>query len=460
MNLLLVSNRFPPAAHGGVEIYTYHLAKGLYGKGHKVHVFCRESDIHRPDYEIIEENIDGIAVIRVINDFKNLTQYTNTYVDEKIESIFANVMQKISPQLVHFHHTIGLSALLPQITAEHGIPGVFTLHDFWPICHRVNLFNREDHFCPGPYQGGDCQDCVFGPGERSVIHSLMVMGKKITPPAFRRSIRKVLGTADNQTPIVHSEPDVDTFENRHALFRKSLLSTQKLLSPSEFVRDQFALNKYPGERIDVLPLSTKVPGPTSQQRRDEDGGKIKIAFIGSLIYGKGIDILIRAFRRVPGKNLTLSIYGRDDTEPVSYVNQLKALANTDSRIKLRGSFPPEKRGDVYRAIDVLVLPSRVPETFSLVTHEALSVGKPVIASNIGAIPEAVIDGANGFLFEPGNIDQLTMILGRIKDNPEILEKLNCPGPANITIDEEHINELLQIYNTILTGTPQDNEAIY
>jgi glycosyltransferase involved in cell wall biosynthesis len=142
------------------------------------------------------------------------------------------------------------------------------------------------------------------------------------------------------------------------------------------------------------------------------------------------------------------------------VDQLKASANTDSRIKLRGSFPPEKRGDVYRAIDVLVLPSRVPETFSLVTHEALSVGKPVIASNIGAIPEAVIDGANGFLFEPGNIDQLTMILGRIKDNPELLEKLNCPGPVNITTDEEHINELLQIYNTILTGTPQDNEAIY
>lgn len=459
MNLLLVSNRFPPAAHGGVEIYTYHLAKGLYGKGHKVHVFCRESDINRPDYEIVKENIDGIAIIRVINDYKNLAHFANTYIDEKIETIYANVLQEVSPDLVHFQHTIALSARLPLITVEHNIPNVFTLHDYWPFCHRVNLVNREGLVCPGPYQGGDCQTCVFGSGDRSLSHSMVAMGKKITSPGLRRNIRKVFGRTENQTPMVITKRDGDTFEDRHALFRQSLLTSNRLFVPSNFIRDQYSANKFPKERIDVLPLSTNVTSPTTTQFEAESG-IIRIAYIGSLIYEKGVDVLIRAFRRVASNHLTLDIYGPEETEPGSYTNKLKALASTDSRIRFQGSFPPEVKGDIYLGFDILVLPSRFPETFSLVAREALSVGKPVIASNIGAIPEAVVDGANGFLFEPGNIDQLTMILGRIKDNPEILEKLNCPGPANITTDEEHINELLQIYNNILTGTPQDNEAIY
>ena len=122
MNILLVANRFPPTAYGGVENYTYHLAKGLIGMGNRVHVFCRETDTSLPDYEVINENIDGIGVTRVINDYKNLTHLTNTYIDENIEALYKSTLAEISPDLVHIHHTIALSARLPKITAERKIP--------------------------------------------------------------------------------------------------------------------------------------------------------------------------------------------------------------------------------------------------------------------------------------------------------------------------------------------------
>ena len=86
MKLLLVSNRFPPDSHGGVEVYTYHLAKAMQRMGHQVSIFCRRSDITRSDYEVDIETHNGIQVTRVINDFKNLSQKVNSV---SIQSTFA-----------------------------------------------------------------------------------------------------------------------------------------------------------------------------------------------------------------------------------------------------------------------------------------------------------------------------------------------------------------------------------
>ena len=179
--------------------------------------------------------------------------------------------------------------------------------------------------------------------------------------------------------------------------------------------------------------------------------KIRLAFIGSPIYGKGVDILIRAFRRITSRHLILDIYGHEETESNSYVNQIKTLASTDSRIHFQGSFQIEKKAAVYQRLDVLVLPSRTPETFSLVAHEALSVGKPVIASRIGAIPEAVIDNVNGFLFDPGNIDELANIISRIEDTPEVLNKLECPGPTRIVSEDEHVKQMADLYKDLVAS---------
>ncbi len=174
------------------------------------------------------------------------------------------------------------------------------------------------------------------------------------------------------------------------------------------------------------------------------GNGVTFAFIGSLIPSKGIDVLIKSFRKVNDKNIRLKIFGRQITNS-RYVKELKQLALNDTRIEFMGPFSPEQREGIYKNIDVLVVPSLFPETFSLVIREALSLGKPVIASRIGALPEVIIDKANGFLFEPGNEQQLSEILGNITREASALSTLDCPGPTQIATMEEHINAIQQIY---------------
>ncbi len=66
------------------------------------------------------------------------------------------------------------------------------------------------------------------------------------------------------------------------------------------------------------------------------------------------------------------------------------------------------------------MPSIVPETFSIVAREAFACGLPVIASNIGALPEAIRDGEDGWLFEPGDANQLAELLSRFDRDRDLL----------------------------------------
>ena len=182
----------------------------------------------------------------------------------------------------------------------------------------------------------------------------------------------------------------------------------------------------------------RLPEPKSKT------GGITFATVGSLIPIKGIDILIKAFRNITIDNIRLEIYGHDSTT-INYADTLEQIANGDKRIHFKGHFPPEQREEIYNSVDVLVIPSISPETFSLVAREALSLGKPVIASRIGALPEAVIDRVNGYVFEPGNEQELTEILRRIGNQPQILSQLRCPGPTQILREDQHIDAVQNIY---------------
>jgi glycosyltransferase involved in cell wall biosynthesis len=181
-----------------------------------------------------------------------------------------------------------------------------------------------------------------------------------------------------------------------------------------------------------------------------ESNSVTFSVIGSYIPTKGIDVLIKAFKNVSSSNIRLNIFGPDDIAPV-YTNELRQLAIGDARIRFMGTFPPDQRERIYQDTDALVVPSLFPETYSLVSREALSLGKPVIASRIGALPEVIIDGINGFLFEPGSVHQLASILQRIANNPKILSELSCPGPVQIISMDNHIDKVLKIYDEVLSG---------
>lgn len=407
MNILLVSNGLPPTGFGGVEVYTNDLAENLHRRGHRVAVFCRDTDYSKSDYGIVTDEVHGIRIFRLVNDHKNIRSLRETFSNSIVDAVFERIVAEIAPEVIHFNHLITLSARLPLIAARRRIPSIITLHDFWSICQRVHLVNWEGERCPGPKNGGDCQKCLYPTG-----YAIPPM-----PKAYQH-----------------------TLAHRYELFEKALSLTQCLIVPSEFVRRIFSANGYPEEKIRIAPLGTT---SIARPRKKSFTQQINFACVGTLIPLKGVDILIRAFRQVKNPVIRLNIYGREDLNPI-YVKFLKQLADGDGRIVFWGSFQPGERTRVYEENDVVIIPSLADETFSMVAHEAVAQGIPVIASNVGALPEVIQDGSNGFLVEPGNVQSLVRILERVSST-DIHSELPGLGAKSMMSFTEHVRTIEQIY---------------
>ena len=132
-----------------------------------------------------------------------------------------------------------------------------------------------------------------------------------------------------------------------------------------------------------------------------------------------------------------------------YTRRLRLLASGDRRTTFRGPFDPSMKDDVYRGLDVLVIPSRAQETFSFVAREALLRGVPVIAAQVGALPEVVAHSSNGWLFAESDANQLASLLTEICDHPGKLRGLELPGRFEILTVRQHAARLRSVYASLV-----------
>jgi glycosyltransferase involved in cell wall biosynthesis len=148
---------------------------------------------------------------------------------------------------------------------------------------------------------------------------------------------------------------------------------------------------------------------------------LRIGFIGTLVWHKGLHVLIEAVRRLPPDAYRLQIFG-DPTNFVSYVDDLRRQAS-GAPVQFMGAFDRDEVARVYGDLDVLVVPSLWLENSPLVIHDAFSAGVPVVGARIGGIPDLVADGRNGLLYEPTSAKALAAALQRLIDDAGLVSLL-------------------------------------
>jgi glycosyltransferase involved in cell wall biosynthesis len=125
-----------------------------------------------------------------------------------------------------------------------------------------------------------------------------------------------------------------------------------------------------------------------------------------------------AFKLVAAEldNATLSIVGEPRTR--TYLNELRGLTkrlDLEKRVEFRGYQPQTEVANYMRRAAVLVVPS-LSEGFPRIVLEGIAAGVPVVATNVGGIPELIVDGVTGFLVEPGNCRMLADTIVRVIKN--------------------------------------------
>jgi len=140
-----------------------------------------------------------------------------------------------------------------------------------------------------------------------------------------------------------------------------------------------------------------------------------IVFLGRLADEKQIDKLIRAVAIMdPALDAKLEIVGGGELE--AKLRSLAASLGIENRVTLTGFVEQDQLRDALQRGSVFAMPSTA-ELQSISTMEAMASGLPVVAANAMALPHLVHDGENGYLFEPGNVEDLAEKLTRVLTLP-------------------------------------------
>lgn len=412
-----------PDSTGGTQLHCYYLARE-FARNHQIAIFCRGADPAREDYQLFSTEYKGLRVTRINYLGRDFDSFERVYINPKIEIEFGKYLDSFKPDLVHIHHLAYLSTTLVKLIKERGISLVMTLHDYSAICPRGQMIRDDLTICE-VVERNDCIKCLRPRWQGARKLRPRTLWGLISPHTGRRLM--------------------DEFDGK---MKEMLRLVDILIAPSDFLRRKFLDYGVPSEKLTTVPHGLPLEFFTGIKSESSD--LTRFGYLGSLIPSKGVHILIEAFNRLnPGK-VTLEIWGEEVRfhREKHYGRRLRELAKNEN-IFFRGSYDNDETGTILSTIDVLVIPSLWPESFSLTLREAMAARIPVVASTVGALPEAVVDGKNGLHFNPGDVDDLFSKLNWLQDNPANLKELKKNIEPVKTI-QTNAQELSHIYNFVLS----------
>lgn len=426
MRVLVVAHGFPPHAQGGSEIYAYEHARALAERcGDEVFVLTREQDPSRPEYSLRIEDRDGLRVAWVNNTFKATTSFENSYRNPAIARLAARLVDEWRPKVVHAHHLTCLSTDIVQTLRVRCIPIVYTLHDYWLLCHRGQRLDTTYQVCDGPGPTG-CGACVHAGADAPLPGGLLPALRAVEawlPGAINAAGRRLVEAITPDAPPATSASAART---RH--MREVLDHIDHFLAPSRALRDWFVGQGVAAEKIGFSPYGLDDAPLRSVSR--QPAPQLRIGYIGTLMVSKGPDVLLEAFARLPAGRATVELFGSlaDYHGETGYRARLEPLLALPG-VTVSGPRPHAQIPAALATMDVLVAPSIWPENLPFVIQEALLSGIPVIGSRIGGIPELIAEGSNGLLFEPRDVDGLHRALLRLLDESGLRERLTAGARA-------------------------------
>ncbi len=402
------------------------------------------------------ETRDGLRVTWVNNMFRAVRSFEESYRNPAIAAIAARVVDEWRPDVVHMHHLTCLSTDIVEMLAARGIPMVYTLHDYWLLCHRGQRLDTAYGVCDGP-DPVECTRCVGAVADAPVPGAVVPMLRAVEarlPKAVGAAGRRALESMARTAP--GAGESAAAARTRH--MRGVLARIDRFLSPSEHLRQWFIGQGLPADRVAFSPYG--IDGTAFVAVRREPTPRLRLGFIGTLMVSKGPDVLLEAFARLEPGRATLDLHGApaDYHGDASFRERLAPLLQVPGT-RTMGPRPHAGIPAAFAAMDVLVVPSIWPENSPIVIQEALQSGVPVIASRIGGMPELVQDGQNGLLFEPRDVADLERVLRRLLDEPGLLETLRAGARATtfrtLTDDARATHAL---YESLVAAAPSVKPA--
>jgi glycosyltransferase involved in cell wall biosynthesis len=336
LKFIFTSSFYPPYHVGGDANHVRYLAEELARLGNEVHV-VHSLDAYRVKRKEILKSCEssGVVLHKIETRFSRSAYEAYVFgASHRITSHFRAIVREVKPDIVH-HHNISLLGY--EILERCGsYLNLYTAHDYWLICPQSNLLRNGRQVC----DKGSCVFCGLYYGR---------------PPQFWR------------------------FGSR---FKHAINQIDMLIAPSDYVRDRIT-REVPTRAVTIPNFVPDRPGQIPSS-----GFSKFLMYAGRLENYKGVLALLEAYKELAKQtDLKLVIVG--DGALRQKIRGVVRQYNLSDMVYLMGWVDRDLFYALLRDSASLVIPSIWPENAPLVALEALSVGTPVVASNLGGLPEIV-----------------------------------------------------------------------
>lgn len=428
MNILrvLMVNKFH-YLKGGSETYHFSVAEGLEQAGCEVAFFSMEDPNNLPcrqsQHFVSPTDYNGkTGTLRKIKDGLSLIY------SFEAKRKFQALLEEFQPDVIHMnlvHRQLTFSILDASWLRTHIVPMVYTAHDYIAVCPNCTMLDDR---------GVVCDDCLSG-SFKSCYKKRCVKGSRA---------KSALAAAEARFLRVH-----DSYQK-----------IDRIIAPSEFMKNKLCEGGFPLERIDYMQnfASYKVLKSAQHSEDCTDYKNPYLIYFGRLSKEKGIDILLSAFLRALPRipdNWRLVIVGDGPEKDVLR----EMIQNTEKSVAERIVLAGFQEGDNLRkhveGASLAIASSRWRENMPYSIIEAFALGTPVIGTRIGGIPELVKPNETGFLCEPGDEGSLAEAIVRAsslctdKQGYYQMQK-NCREYVlSRCSQEKYIDSLIELYKQLI-----------
>jgi glycosyltransferase involved in cell wall biosynthesis len=412
MNILVLTNLYPPQYLGGYELICHAVVKALRARGHTVRVVTSNHRVENPKGD---EDANIARTLRVHGFYGHPWLGIRALTDLELENnrILREEIERTKPDLVYVWNMGGISKSLLTTLERSGIPTAFYLSDHW-IARGLaadvwmNWWN-EDGSAPKKI----ARAALGLIGKRAQLDKLAPT-TRARDVKFRRlyfcskALRKLTATAG--------------FEVMHGAVIYCPVDIQKFDAPARRAADPFR----------------------------------KLLWVGRLSEDKGIFTALKAMKALPADlGVHLYVYGGGDAP---YVKQLTEFV-AEHRVPVtftRASMAEMPR--VYREHDALLFTSEWAEPFALTPLEAMASGLPVIGTTTGGSRELLRDGDNSLTYTAGDPSELAARIVKLARDPELRARIATTGreevraaydePIIVDQIEAYLRETIQLWPTL------------
>lgn len=387
MRILLVNYRY--FISGGPEKYMFNIKKILEEHGHEVVPFSVRSNKNvATEYEKYFVEPIGGRDATYYSEYQKTPRTIWKMLSRSVYSLevkraIQREIQETKPDLVYILQFVNkLSPSVIRGAKQMGLPVVVRLSDYFLLCPRFDfLCNRKI-----------CEDCLSR-GYRSCVKKRCVKG------SFFASMVRVLAMKIHTAMRIYDA--VDAF-----------------ITPSMFLKDKLVQSGFEERKIHCIPTFT-----TCSIRTDEtEIGKYGLYF-GCITDGKGVETVVKAYEILPERRVL--IVGDDHTQEAKRLKQY-VREHELKNIEFTGFKGGNDLERIIQEARFTIIPSICYDNLPNTALESFQYAKPVITSDLGSLKELVIDGQNGYLFEPGNAQDLAQKI-RMLDDDQIVAAM---GNAN------------------------------